>query len=143
MSRIFLAITLCLAFLAVSVDAQDNASRSKRFNSKRSNKSSVRKRSRLSAGGQPVCDPTPYPALPQSEQAKGRVTVQVLIDEEGKVISARALSGDARFHRAAVDAALKERFSPTKLSGQPVKITGVITFHFTEQGAITKESDSH
>jgi hypothetical protein len=31
---------------------------------------------------------------------------------------------------AAVQAALKARFSPTKLSGQPVKVSGVINYKF-------------
>src|SRR5215210_4424076 len=110
MSRIFLAITLCLALLAISVDAQDRIKENKRLNSKRSNKSNVRRRSRLPAGGQPLCDPTPYPAIPQNELPSGMVRVQVLIDEGGKVISARALSGDPRFQKAAVDAAMKEIF---------------------------------
>ena len=134
MSRVFLAIILCLAFPAVLVDAQSKTNGSKHLNSKGSNKSNGHRRSRLPAGGQPICDPTPYPPIPRSEQAKGTVTVQVLIDEEGKVISARAVSGEPEFWQAAVDSALKERFSPTKLSGQPVKITGIITYRFTGQG---------
>lgn len=143
MPRIFLAITLCLTYLAVSAPARDCARRSKRPDAKHSNKANVGKRSRLPAGGQPLCDPTPHPAILQGEPVKGRVTVKVLIDEEGKVISADVLSGDPGARKAAVDAALRETFSPRRLSGRAVKTMGVITYNFTERGAVTKESESH
>jgi TonB family protein len=58
------------------------------------------------------------------------VTVEVLLDEQGKVISARALDGNPFLRQAAVNAARLARFSPTILSGQPVKVAGVITYRF-------------
>jgi TonB family protein len=61
----------------------------------------------------------------------GVVTVEVVGDETGKVISAQASGGPAMLREAAVVAALKARFSPTLLSGQPVKVTGVINYKFT------------
>jgi len=59
------------------------------------------------------------------------VEVEVVVDENGKVISARALAGPPSLRDVAVQAAFKARFSPTKLSGQPVKITGKINYNFT------------
>jgi TonB family protein len=59
------------------------------------------------------------------------VTVEVVLDESGKVISANASTGPGALRDAAVQAALKARFSPTKLSGQPVKVSGVINYKFT------------
>ena len=50
--------------------------------------------------------------------------------ETGKVIAASATSGPSTLREAAVQAALKARFSPTKLSGQPVKVSGVINYKF-------------
>lgn len=64
-------------------------------------------------------------------KATGTVTVQVLIDETGKVISAQAVSGHPLLRSAAVQAAYRARFSPTLLSEQPVKVSGVITYNFT------------
>jgi TonB family protein len=61
----------------------------------------------------------------------GVVTVEVVVDESGKVISAQASAGPAMLRDAAVQAALKAKFSPTLLSGQPVKVTGVINYRFT------------
>ena len=62
--------------------------------------------------------------------ASGSVVVQVLIDEQGNVTSARAVSGHPLLQQAAVNAAQQARFSPTTLMGEPVKVTGVITFNF-------------
>jgi len=58
------------------------------------------------------------------------VQVQVLIDESGAVTAAKALSGPRLLKRVAVEAAGEARFTPTLLSGQPVKVTGVITYRF-------------
>ena len=59
--------------------------------------------------------------------------VQVVIDENGNVISARAVSGHPLLQAVAVGAARQAKFSPTKLSGQPVKVTGIITYNFVAQ----------
>ena len=72
----------------------------------------------------------PYPAIAKSAMVKGQVTVQVLIDENGNVISASAASGHPLLRPAAVNAARASKFSPTKLSGQPVKVNGVIIYNF-------------
>lgn len=72
----------------------------------------------------------PYPAAAKAVRATGAVNVQVLIDEQGKIVSASAVSGHPLLRAAAVDAARQSRFSPTKLSNVPVKVTGVIVFNF-------------
>jgi protein TonB len=59
------------------------------------------------------------------------VNVQVLIDEKGHVISARAVSGHALLRNSAEAAARMARFSPTLLSGQPIRVSGIITYNFT------------
>ncbi len=74
----------------------------------------------------------PYPAIARSARAAGTVVVQVTIDESGKVISARAVSGHPLLQAAAVQAAYGARFSPTQLSGQPVKVTGTISYNFVQ-----------
>lgn len=75
----------------------------------------------------------PYPAIARAAHASGTVVVQVLIDENGNVVSARAVSGHPLLQAVAVAAARQARFSPTKLSGQPVKVTGVIQYNFVAQ----------
>jgi TonB family protein len=56
--------------------------------------------------------------------------VQVLIDEQGRVISATPVSGHVMLMSAAQRAAMQARFRPTLLSEQPVKVSGVITYDF-------------
>jgi periplasmic protein TonB len=72
----------------------------------------------------------PYPPAARAVRASGPVSVQVLIDESGNVVSASAVSGHPLLRAAAVQAARSARFSPTQLSGQPVKVSGVITYNF-------------
>ena len=62
---------------------------------------------------------------------EGTVSVEVLIDVAGKVISARAVSGPNPLRGAAEDAARRARFYPTLLSGQPMRISGVIKYNFS------------
>jgi TonB family protein len=71
-----------------------------------------------------------YPAAAKAVRAGGPVSVQVLIDENGSVISASAVSGHPLLRAAAASAARGARFSPTLLSGQAVKVSGVITYNF-------------
>ena len=71
-----------------------------------------------------------YPEAARRMRATGMVTVEVVLDETGKVVSAEATSGPTILRDAAVQAARKARFSPTKLSGQPVKVSGVINYKF-------------
>lgn len=73
-----------------------------------------------------------YPPAAKAVGASGSVTVQVLIDESGNVVSASAVSGHPLLRQAAVSAARGAKFSPTKLSGQPVKVSGVITYNFVQ-----------
>jgi protein TonB len=75
----------------------------------------------------------PYPPLARQMRIQGTVTVQVLVDESGKVISAKIVSGNPALVHAAQKAALEARFSPTTLSDQPVKVSGVITYNFVLQ----------
>lgn len=74
-----------------------------------------------------------YPPAARSARASGLVAVEVVIDGSGKVISAKATSGHALLQQAAVQAAQQARFTPTLLSGQPVKISGIINYNFALQ----------
>ena len=84
--------------------------------------------------GKAISLPKPaYPPIAKAARASGTVVVQVLIDENGNVVSAHAVSGHPLLQGAAVGAARQAKFSPTKLSGQPVKVTGVIQYNFVAQ----------
>lgn len=82
--------------------------------------------------GKALSLPAPlYPDIARRSRTSGVVGVEVTVDENGKVISARAVSGPPVLREVAVQAAQRARFSPTKLSGQPVKIVGRIDYNFT------------
>jgi TonB family protein len=82
--------------------------------------------------GKAVSLPKPtYPPAARSARASGVVVVEVVIDEAGRVIAAKATSGHLLLKQAAVQAAQGARFSPTLLSGQPVKISGEINYNFS------------
>lgn len=75
--------------------------------------------------------PSPtYPEFARRSRLTGVVEVEVVIDVTGKVISATAVKGPALLQGAAEQAAKAAKFSPTLLSGQPVKITGTISYNF-------------
>ncbi|HEX7175391.1 MAG TPA: TonB family protein [Pyrinomonadaceae bacterium] len=81
--------------------------------------------------GKAVSKPAPpYPAIAKAVRASGTVTVQVTVDEEGRVREARAVSGHPLLRAAAEAAAREARLTPTQLSGKPVKVTGVLTYDF-------------
>ncbi|HEX3559796.1 MAG TPA: energy transducer TonB [Pyrinomonadaceae bacterium] len=81
--------------------------------------------------GKAISKPAPpYPAIAVAAHVQGPVAVQVLIDEQGRVVNAKATSGSGLLQAAAVQAAYQARFIPTLLGGQPVKVTGVITYNF-------------
>lgn len=82
--------------------------------------------------GKAVSKPAPvYPAIAKAAGVQGLVSVQVLIDEQGRVISAKVTNGHPLLQQAAVQAVYKWKFAPTLLSGQPVKVTGVVSCNFT------------
>ena len=71
-----------------------------------------------------------YPAVARAAGAAGSVDVEVVVDEQGKVESAKATSGHQLLRDAAVDAARQWTFPPTLLQGKPVKVKGIISFEF-------------
>jgi protein TonB len=74
-----------------------------------------------------------YPPIAKQAGIQGPVSVQVLVDETGRVVSAKAVSGNPTLMPAAQQAAMRARFSPTKIGEQAVKVSGVITYNFILQ----------
>ena len=76
----------------------------------------------------------PKPVIPPAAKvakAAGTVVVQVLVDENGNVISATAVAGNAMLRASAVAAAKSALFNPTTVAGTPVKVSGVINYNFS------------
>ncbi len=75
----------------------------------------------------------PKPAYPQAARAlniSGSVTVAVTVDENGNVVSAKAISGNPLLRGAAEAAARQSKFKPANVDGQPVKVNGSIVYNF-------------
>ena len=72
----------------------------------------------------------PYPPAARAVRASGAVSIQVLIDENGEAFTAQAVSGHPLLRAASTTAACGARFSPTTLEGNPVKVSGIITYNF-------------
>ena len=75
----------------------------------------------------------PQPVLTEEAKrikATGRVSVRVIVDEEGKVISAIALNNVAALRDAAQAAARQALFKPLVMGGITVRFTGVLNYDF-------------
>lgn len=68
----------------------------------------------------------------KKSRAEGICIVKVLINESGKVVSAKGISGLPILCKAAEEATLKARFLPTVIGGVAVKVTGNITYNFVK-----------
>ncbi len=74
-----------------------------------------------------------YPKSARVVNVYGQVSVQILIDENGKVISAKANSGSPLLQSVCINAALNSTFEPVILSGEAIRVSGIIHYNFTPQ----------
>jgi len=71
-----------------------------------------------------------YPQDARRLGIQGKVSVQITIDEQGNVTSAKSTSGNVLLRSSAEDAARRSKFKPVLVSNQPVKATGFIVYNF-------------
>ena len=71
-----------------------------------------------------------YPPAAATVRASGQVLVQIIIETDGSVSSAKTVAGHPLLRPAAEDAARQAKFAPTLLNGTPVKVSGVISYNF-------------
>ncbi len=92
--------------------------------------------------GSAVSLPKPeFPAAARAVGASGAVNVQVLIDENGNVVSATAVSGHPLLRQSAEQAAQTAQFKPTLLSGQTVRVIGIIAYNFVPPSSVNKTAE--
>ena len=83
---------------------------------------------------QPINIPVPtYPEMARTAGIEGQAVVEALVDVDGSVADARILkpSGNASLDQAAVDAAMRSKFSPAKQRDKAVRVWVSIPFRFT------------
>jgi TonB family protein len=74
-----------------------------------------------------------FPVIAKAAHASGEVTVEITVDETGNVVMAHAVAGHPLLQAAAVKAARQATFKPTRLNGEPVKVSGVLIYNFEPQ----------
>lgn len=72
-----------------------------------------------------------YPPMAHRGNIEGRVTVDVELDTEGKVVEAKTSSGHQMLRQAAEDAAKRSRFKPPTFDGTPIRAKGIIVYNFS------------
>ncbi len=70
----------------------------------------------------------PNAPAPKYTLTSGKVKVEVLVSTEGKVIFSHIIDGRSELNSAAILAARGWTFEPAMLDGQPIQISGVISF---------------
>jgi TonB family protein len=71
-----------------------------------------------------------YPSIARAARVTGVVTVYLIVNEKGEVETVQKLEGPLQLQQAAADAARRWRFNPTVIDGQPVRVTGYLSFNF-------------
>jgi TonB family protein len=83
-----------------------------------------------------------YPAEAELARAAGPVQVEMIIDQNGLVTTARATSGSPMLFEAATSAARKARFMMSALSDHPTTAYGVLTYNFPRPAEVASISTS-
>jgi protein TonB len=74
--------------------------------------------------------PPSYPTLARAARITGNVTVFLVVNEKGEVESVIRADGPQQLQQAAIEAARRWRFNQTVVDGQPVRVTGYLSFNF-------------
>ncbi|HEX6185415.1 MAG TPA: TonB family protein [Pyrinomonadaceae bacterium] len=71
-----------------------------------------------------------YPQIARAARVSGSVTVYLILNEKGEVESVQRADGPQQLQQAAIDAARRWKFNPTEINGQPVRVSGFLSFNF-------------
>jgi len=86
------------------------------------------KQARLIASVPPV-----YPAMAKARHVSGGVTIDALIDSNGRVAKMKVLSGPTPLEQAAMDALRQWKYEPATLDGKAVPMHLTVTIQFRVQ----------
>jgi protein TonB len=77
--------------------------------------------------------PPDYPALAKAQHVSGGVTIDALIDSNGRVTKMKVLSGPTLLEQAAMDALRQWKYEPATLDGKAVPMHLTVTVQFRLQ----------
>jgi TonB family protein len=77
--------------------------------------------------------PPEYPALARAQRVSGGVTIDALIDTNGRVTTMKVISGPTLLREAAMDALRQWKYQPAMLDGKAVPMHLTVTLQFRLQ----------
>jgi TonB family protein len=86
------------------------------------------------------CTAPKMPDMARSLRVEGYVSVDILVNDTGKVSCARLVRGDPLFASSAINAVKGWRFRPIRRDGKAVWFFGHLRFHFST-GGISKHEN--
>lgn len=72
-----------------------------------------------------------YPSIARNMRMTGIVKVNIVVDEEGRVIEVQDMDGPSLLQDAAQSAVRKWKFRPFLRNGEPVRVLGYVSFNFS------------
>jgi TonB family protein len=72
-----------------------------------------------------------YPAAARQFRISGEVTVELTVDQEGKVENVTVVKGRPLLNEAVLRAVRKWSFSPYLVAGHPTKVKSTLSFNFS------------
>lgn len=90
----------------------------------------IRVGGRVKAPNQVFAPPPQYPALARQARIEGDVRLDAVIDEEGRVVELKVVSGHPLLLDAALQAVSKWRYQPTLLNDRPVPVQLIVVVQF-------------
>jgi periplasmic protein TonB len=77
--------------------------------------------------------PPQYPTIAKAQHVEGAVRIDALVDENGRVSSAKVVGGPTMLHQAAIEAVRQWKYQPATLDGKPVPMHLTVTLQFKLQ----------
>lgn len=72
-----------------------------------------------------------YSEMDRRLNVQGKITVNVILDKEGKIVKVETESGPNSLRKSAEEAVRRSKFKPATVNGQPVGASGYLVFNFT------------
>ncbi|HEU4390471.1 MAG TPA: energy transducer TonB [Blastocatellia bacterium] len=79
--------------------------------------------------------------IEKDDPTASHIAFEVIISEQGEVMSARFISGNLRYKQDAIETVMNTRFEPKQLRGVPVKVIGTITYRYDDRGVRCRVTD--